>query len=73
MIIVHEDFNETEIFNDIALLLVDPPLKFTSHLPAAVLPVCLPRDSQGVYTGEQCALAGWGVTEGKELEVQVRL
>ncbi|XP_013164477.1 PREDICTED: serine protease 29-like [Papilio xuthus] len=57
-VIVHELFNTTRsnLFNDVALLVLDKPLDFVLN----VKPICLPPAGRRVVDGTRCFSAGWG-------------
>ncbi|XP_059141387.1 trypsin-1-like [Physella acuta] len=59
-IILHDNFDNVSVANDIALLLLEEPLVFSD----VIRPVCLPTADQGVTEGEVCVMAGWGSTQG---------
>ena len=52
-------FNDSTFDNDIALMRLDKPLRWTE----AVRPICIPDDMASV--GTPCIVSGWGRTEGK--------
>ncbi|KYO28543.1 serine protease 55 isoform A [Alligator mississippiensis] len=56
-LIVHEDFNKLTLDNDIALLLLDSPIRLNEHK----VPVCLPL-IHDLRTWKNCWVAGWGTT-----------
>nr|CAD7423875.1 unnamed protein product [Timema monikensis] len=56
--IIHENFNENNFDNDIALLQVDTPFQFS----ASVQPISLPAQGEATPVGTQAVVSGWGVT-----------
>lgn len=73
-IVVHQDYNPIGLIeNDIALVLLEFPVNFSSHIQ----PVCLPKKAFMVQTGTECWVTGWGKLDeaGKteaRLEAQAR-
>ncbi|XP_059142665.1 chymotrypsinogen A-like [Physella acuta] len=63
--IQHEDFSDTTLVNDIALLKILPKdgrgIKFTDY----VQPACLPNAETPYTPGEKCIISGWGYTDIK--------
>ncbi|XP_042237759.1 mucin-5AC-like isoform X2 [Homarus americanus] len=55
-IFIHPEYEDTGFINDISLLRVDEPVKFTDY----VRPVCLPPPGSPVRHGRLCTLVGWG-------------
>ena len=55
-LIMHEDYNEDTIVNDIALVKLSVPIQYSVH----VMPVCL--DTEDVQKGADCIITGWGST-----------
>ncbi|XP_046452577.1 chymotrypsin-1-like [Daphnia pulex] len=52
----HRGFDATKLYNDIALVTMDSPVKFTSNIS----PVCL-YDDQGInHDGKEAVAIGWG-------------
>lgn len=69
--IFHKDLKSvsnsfTNWANDVALLFLESPVKFTDK----VQPVCLPKQGEEIPVGKQCVVTGWGSTggEGKDSE-----
>jgi len=56
-IIMHENYNDYTLDNDIALLRLVAPLTYTDE----VSPVCLP--SSAAVEAAECTITGWGETE----------
>nr|CAD7458086.1 unnamed protein product [Timema tahoe] len=56
--IIHENFNQNNFDNDIALLQVDTPFQFS----ASVQPISLPAQGEATPVGTQAVVSGWGVT-----------
>ncbi|BFZ02559.1 hypothetical protein BsWGS_05598 [Bradybaena similaris] len=59
-IILHGDYNNITLDNDIALLVLAELLIFSTYIQ----PICIPDTMQGLPAGYSCLLAGWGKTEG---------
>ncbi|XP_020833096.1 acrosin-like [Phascolarctos cinereus] len=58
-IILHEQYNEHFMKNDIAVVQLDRPIVCGDLIRIA----CLPRTSEPLFTSkEKCAIAGWGLT-----------
>lgn len=55
-IFIHPEYEDTGFINDISLLRVEEPVKFTDY----VRPVCLPPPGAPVRQGRLCTLVGWG-------------
>ncbi|XP_046648381.1 chymotrypsinogen 2-like [Daphnia pulicaria] len=56
---IHEDYDRTELANDIAILTLKSPVKFTE----TISPICLPPpESNDQYEGELAIVKGWGDT-----------
>ena len=51
---MHEDYDPVTIDNDIALITLERQVEFTDE----VYPVCLPKDAQNLFVGEDAKLAG---------------
>lgn len=61
-IIQHSEYKQTSdaFYNDISLLKISPPVRFSS----CIRPLCLPPDNfQSLLTSKQCVAAGWGLTQ----------
>nr|CAD7195777.1 unnamed protein product [Timema douglasi] len=56
--IIHENFNQNNFDNDIALLQVDTPFQFSD----SVQPISLPAQGEATPVGTQAVVSGWGVT-----------
>ncbi|KAF8776918.1 Phenoloxidase-activating factor 2 like protein [Argiope bruennichi] len=54
-IIVHPDFRNTSLWNDIALLRLEEPVLFAPHIDT----VCLPEYDE-IFSGQNCVVTGWG-------------
>lgn len=54
-IIVHPEFVRSNLHNDIALLLINIPVKLTTHINT----ICLPPQNMK-FVGAQCLGTGWG-------------
>lgn len=56
-IVIHKDYNPFgTIENDIALALLELPVKYSSHIQ----PVCFPEKAFQVRAGTECWVTGWG-------------
>ncbi|TSK49693.1 Suppressor of tumorigenicity 14 protein [Bagarius yarrelli] len=67
-IITHSEYNQVTFDNDIALLELKEPLKFSS----TVNPVCLPASSHVFPPGMPCWVTGWGaLREGEVLHYEL--
>jgi plasma kallikrein len=68
-IIIHDKFNPRNLHNDIALLVLSEPVKFSEHINT----VCLPHEME--FTKDyECYAMGWGKDKfGREGEYQVIL
>ncbi|CDW57390.1 serine protease [Trichuris trichiura] len=57
----HHDFSRETNENDLALLQLENPVKYSD----SIVPVCLPRTHEKVPTDKKCYVTGWGtVSEG---------
>ncbi|XP_076257708.1 transmembrane serine protease filzig isoform X1 [Rhynchophorus ferrugineus] len=54
-VIVHRKYDPDTFENDLALLELESPVKFDSH----IIPICLPRDNED-FTGRMATVTGWG-------------
>ncbi|XP_018794995.1 PREDICTED: serine protease easter-like isoform X2 [Bactrocera latifrons] len=64
-IIIHPDYKEESMDNDVALLLIRNGVEFNDD----VKPICLPIDDSqrdNSYEKQQASISGWGGTENKE-------
>uniref|UniRef100_A0A6I8T0E9 Peptidase S1 domain-containing protein n=1 Tax=Xenopus tropicalis TaxID=8364 RepID=A0A6I8T0E9_XENTR len=59
--IQHEDFDHKTHKNDIALIRLNYPVKFSDYIQ----PACLPPKSSNVYKMDDCHIAGWGLLNEK--------
>lgn len=59
--VYHPQYDPTTTVNDIAIIKLDRPIKFTS----AVQPACLPSAGEQVADNTEGTVAGWGLTRGK--------
>ncbi|KAM9837511.1 transmembrane protease serine 9-like isoform 2-T2 [Aulostomus maculatus] len=72
-IIVHPDYNETTLTNDIALIRLSRPVNFTDYIS----PICLADNSSQVVNSTLCWSTGWGRTGANDsasntlLEVEI--
>merc|ERR1711936_360005 len=58
-VLVHPDFNEKSLINDVAVLIVGEEFEYTKR----VGPVCLPDPGEDVKPGTQCVATGHGKNE----------
>ncbi|XP_050541929.1 chymotrypsinogen 2-like [Daktulosphaira vitifoliae] len=54
-VVRHKGFDQRTLYNDIAILTLDKPVKFSKE----VHPICLPQ-SKSSYIGKQATVIGWG-------------
>ncbi|GFX80766.1 phenoloxidase-activating factor 2 [Trichonephila clavipes] len=54
-IIVHPEFRNTSLWNDIALLRLEEPVFFAPHIDT----ICLPQYDE-IFAGQNCVVTGWG-------------
>ncbi|CAL1298490.1 unnamed protein product [Larinioides sclopetarius] len=54
-ILVHPDFRNTSLWNDIALLRLEEPVLFAPHIDS----ICLPQYDE-IFSGQNCVVTGWG-------------
>ena len=54
-VIVHRQYDAATFENDIALLELDSPIQFDSH----IVPICMPEDDED-FTGRMATVTGWG-------------
>ncbi|XP_075217848.1 transmembrane serine protease filzig [Lycorma delicatula] len=54
-VIVHRQYDAATFENDIALLELDAPIQFDTH----IVPICMPRDDED-FTGRMATVTGWG-------------
>ncbi|XP_069044038.1 ovochymase-like isoform X2 [Lepisosteus oculatus] len=63
-IILHPNFDYMTLNNDIALLKLSSPVRFTDYIQ----PICLAANSSSFHTGTSCWVTGWGnIAEGVSL------
>lgn len=62
-IINHEEYDDENIKNDIALIKLPAPIKFNEFIQPAKLPKFSPEGNYKTYEGEIATASGWGVTE----------
>uniref|UniRef100_A0A671YDW1 Peptidase S1 domain-containing protein n=1 Tax=Sparus aurata TaxID=8175 RepID=A0A671YDW1_SPAAU len=65
-IIVHPDYNNTLLNNDIALMKLSRPVFFTDY----IRPVCLASNNSQFYSSTSCWTTGWG-NLGKDVSLPV--
>ncbi|XP_054718614.1 uncharacterized protein LOC129228011 [Uloborus diversus] len=54
-ILVHPEFKNTSLWNDIAILKLEEPVLFAPHIDS----VCLPQYDE-IFAGQNCVVTGWG-------------
>ncbi|KAG5884318.1 hypothetical protein JTB14_023740 [Gonioctena quinquepunctata] len=54
-VIVHRQYDAQTFENDLALLELEQPVQFDTH----IIPICLPRDGED-FTGRMATVTGWG-------------
>ncbi|EDW01783.1 GH20266 [Drosophila grimshawi] len=54
-VIVHRQYDPATFENDLALLEMDSPVQFDTH----IVPICMPND-QADFTGRMATVTGWG-------------
>ncbi|XP_039299261.1 serine protease filzig [Nilaparvata lugens] len=54
-VIVHRQYDPATFENDIALLELETPVQFDSH----IVPICMPQDDDD-FTGRMATVTGWG-------------
>nr|XP_046236590.1 transmembrane protease serine 9-like [Scatophagus argus] len=62
-IIVHPSYDPLSYNNDIGLLKMSAPVKFSD----SIFPVCLASENSTFHTGTSSWVAGWGVTAGGDI------
>ena len=55
-IFIHPNYVDTGFINDISLLRMDEPVRFTDY----IRPVCLPSPNDEIRDGRLCTVVGWG-------------
>ncbi|KAH8376798.1 hypothetical protein KR093_001395, partial [Drosophila rubida] len=63
---VHEKYSHVDVLNDIALLLLSPPLKLSGNIQAIPLAKSEPRDGVAVF------VSGWGQTESEHTPLNLK-
>lgn len=63
----HENFDVRSFNNDIAIITLDAPVRFDSKVQTA----CLPESGLSDYTGRLGVVAGWGLTEEREVSSSI--
>lgn len=64
LVIPHPDYkSQSNHDNDIAVLFLEEPFKFTD----TVQPVCLPKQGEDIPVEKQCVVTGWGIYRRKFL------
>ncbi|KAH3869460.1 ovochymase-1-like [Dreissena polymorpha] len=59
-VIIHPQYNDTNLLNDLALIVTTEEISFSN----ATRPVCLPDATHRYATGDVCYLAGWDDQSG---------
>ncbi|KXJ17265.1 Chymotrypsin-like elastase family member 2A [Exaiptasia diaphana] len=59
-IIIHEDFNNTTLASDVALLQLETPIPLVDDIQATA---ALPKQGHKVATGTKCMFLGWGISD----------
>ena len=54
-VIVHRQYDAATFENDIALLELESPVQFDTH----IVPICMPKDEED-FTGRMATVTGWG-------------
>ena len=57
-ITMHPGYNPFNAFNDIAILTLSSPLKFSKSMA----PICLPEGTSDKFAGDTATVIGWGLT-----------
>lgn len=55
-LVLHKDFNENTVRNDIAMLTLSTEAKYSKY----VQPICLPSRDEELAPGKVCSVTGWG-------------
>jgi len=55
-VIVHPKFNERKVWNNMAILVLSHPVKFSFHINR----ICLPNSPFQFPAGKRCVISGWG-------------
>ncbi|CAK8684129.1 unnamed protein product [Clavelina lepadiformis] len=56
---IHPDYDDESIDNDIAVLKLSSPIKFSKY----IRPACLPDQGENVASGSTAVVSGWGATK----------
>lgn len=54
-VIVHKGYDAATFENDLALLELESPVQFDTH----IVPICMPDDNED-FTGQMATVTGWG-------------
>lgn len=54
-VIVHRQYDAATFENDLALLELESPVSYDTH----IVPICMPQDSED-FTGRMATVTGWG-------------
>ncbi|XP_063380423.1 CLIP domain-containing serine protease B9-like [Cydia fagiglandana] len=65
-VIIHKDYNDTYLQNDVALLRLSSDIPYTDF----IRPICLPTEDVADIKGENIIIAGWGMNGKKETNVK---
>ncbi|XP_053322661.1 acrosin-like [Spea bombifrons] len=60
----HEHYNPRTERNDVALIKLNQPVRFTDF----VQPACLPSATTDIHAMDHCFISGWGVTKDKTVQ-----
>jgi len=55
-VIIHPNHNNASMFNDVALVQLDTPVKLQKHINT----ICIPHDKKTNYDSRLCVSTGWG-------------
>ncbi|XP_047989851.1 uncharacterized protein LOC125229114 [Leguminivora glycinivorella] len=65
-VIIHKDYNDTYLQNDVALLRLSSDIPYTDF----IRPICLPSQDIADVNGENIIIAGWGLDGKKETNLK---
>lgn len=63
-VIVNRGYNAKTYENDLALLELESPVQFDTH----IVPICMPDDDVTDFTGQMATVTGWGRLKYSTLE-----
>lgn len=55
-VVIHRDYVERTFENDLAILELESPVEFQPY----IVPICLPKTSEGDFSNEKAIVTGWG-------------